>query len=213
MTNIIDENEGGAPANCVGGGAIAGVGVGKDGEPGVSKKRKGVDVKLKYLTRLKGVSEQYRLTEATDSKPKAKPKTADKTKDKPKLVNKSGADDVSNTYASELFSRCWSVATTAHFAHLSTDSYSEHQALSTFYSEVIGAVDKFCEAYIGKYGKFITMPPLAPEMKVGEVVIAELRDWIATNKDLITDDSSIQNIIDEISELCNVTIYKLQKLK
>lgn len=36
---IEDGEGGGAPVNSAGGGAIAGIGVGKDGEPGISKKR------------------------------------------------------------------------------------------------------------------------------------------------------------------------------
>lgn len=37
---IQKEDNGGAPANAVGGGQIAGVGVGPQGEPGVTKKKK-----------------------------------------------------------------------------------------------------------------------------------------------------------------------------
>ena len=37
---IQTEDNGGAPANAVGGGQIAGVGVGPQGEPGVTKKKK-----------------------------------------------------------------------------------------------------------------------------------------------------------------------------
>jgi hypothetical protein len=50
-------------------------------------------------------------------------------------------------------------------------------------------------------------------MKIAVDAIIEMRDWIAKNRNLITDDTSIQNIIDESVELCNTTIYKLQKLK
>jgi hypothetical protein len=42
---------GSAPANNVGGGAIAGVGVGPQGEPGVSKKRKSPVITALPLTR------------------------------------------------------------------------------------------------------------------------------------------------------------------
>ena len=115
--------------------------------------------------------------------------------------------------ASEFFARARALATTTHFAHLSTDSYSEHQALATFYEEIITEVDKFCEAYIGLYGKFITLPPIPAEMIKAVDAIIEFRDWITKNRSLITDDSSLQNIIDDSVELCNTTIYKLQKLK
>jgi hypothetical protein len=122
-------------------------------------------------------------------------------------------EGISNAIASEFFARCRALATTTHFAHLSTDSFSEHSALATFYEEIVETVDKFCEAYIGLYGKFITLPPISAEMKIAVDAIIELRDWISKNRNLITDDTSIQNIIDESSELCNTTIYKLQKLK
>jgi hypothetical protein len=125
----------------------------------------------------------------------------------------SSKEGISNAIASEFFARCRALATTTHFAHLSTDSFSEHSALATFYEEIVETVDKFCEAYIGLYGKFITLPPISAEMKIAVDAIIELRDWISKNRNLITDDTSMQNIIDESVELCNTTIYKLQKLK
>jgi hypothetical protein len=57
------------------------------------------------------------------------------------------------------------------------------------------------------------LPPIAAEMKIAVDAIIEFRDWISKNRGLITDDTSMQNIIDESIELCNTTIYKLQKLK
>ena len=122
-------------------------------------------------------------------------------------------DGISNAMASEFFARARALATTTHFAHLSTDSFSEHKALETFYEEIITLVDKFCEAYIGLYGKFISLPAIPAEMKLAVEAIMEFRDWIAKNRTLISDDTSLQNIIDESVELCNTTIYKLQKLK
>lgn len=120
--------------------------------------------------------------------------------------------DISNSLASELFARCRAAATTTHFAHLSTESFAEHKALDTFYTDIIDEIDAFCEAYIGLYGKFITLPPIAPQMQEGEPAVEELRDWVLENRTLITDDSSLQNAIDDIVTLCNSTIYKLQKL-
>ncbi len=38
--NLKKEDIGGAPTNSAGGGAIASIGIGKDGEPGVRKKKK-----------------------------------------------------------------------------------------------------------------------------------------------------------------------------
>ena len=84
-------------------------------------------------------------------------------------------EGISNAIASEMFARCRALATTTHFAHLSTDSFSEHTALATFYEEIVETVDKFCEAYIGLYGKFITLPPITPEMKIAVDAIIELQ--------------------------------------
>lgn len=131
----------------------------------------------------------------------------------PEAQDISTKEGISNATASEFFARSRALATTTHFAHLSTDSFSEHSALATFYEEIVESIDKFCEAYIGLYGKFITLPPVQPEMKIAVDAIIEFRDWISKNRSIITDDSSMQNIIDETVELCNTTIYKLQKLK
>ena len=122
-------------------------------------------------------------------------------------------DGVSNAKASEFFARARALSTVTHFAHLSTDSFSEHSALATFYEDIIGTIDSFCESYIGMYGKFINLPPITPQAQLATDAIMEFRDWISKNRTLITDDSSLQNIIDETVELCNTTIYKLQKLK
>lgn len=122
-------------------------------------------------------------------------------------------EGISNAMASEFFARARALSTVTHFAHLSTDSFSEHSALATFYEDIIGTIDSFCESYIGMYGKFINLPPITPQAQLATDAIMEFRDWISKNRTLITDDSSLQNIIDETVELCNTTIYKLQKLK
>jgi hypothetical protein len=131
----------------------------------------------------------------------------------PEAETQGTPENISNSIASEFFARARALATTTHFAHLSTDSFSEHSALATFYEEIVETIDSFCEAYIGLYGKFISLPPIVAEMKIAVDAIIEFRDWIGKNRNLITDDTSMQNIIDESVELCNTTIYKLQKLK
>ena len=132
----------------------------------------------------------------------------------PKIAkSKSSKDGISNAKASEFFARARSLATITHFAHLSTDSFSEHSALNTFYEEIVESIDTFCEAYIGLYGKFISLPKIPTQIQIAVDAIIDFREWIAENRNLITDDSSLQNLIDSTVELCNTTIYKLQKLK
>lgn len=133
----------------------------------------------------------------------------DEAKKPDPLINK---EVISNNVASELFARCRALATVAHFAHVSTDSYSEHMALSTFYTDIIDKIDAFTEEYIGLYGKFITLPPIPTDLQPAHDAIIELRDWISENRNIISDDSSIQNLIDELVTLINTTVYKLEKL-
>jgi hypothetical protein len=212
--------DGGIPTNNVSGGSIAGT---TPETLGVSVKNMKARKIPKMLTRTlpscgqkqKSFAKESAMVNKTYSsfiigldeaaaKPKPKPEAA------PAVSN--NKDDISNNIASELFARCRATATTTHFAHLSTDSYSEHKALDTFYTDIIDEIDDFCEAYIGLYGKFITLPPIVPQMQEGEPAIEELRDWVLQNRSLITDDTSLQNAIDDIVTLCNSTIYKLQKL-
>lgn len=51
MKKHLKENEGAAPTNNVGGGNVAGLGVGAQGEPGVSKKTKKKVMPFKVFTR------------------------------------------------------------------------------------------------------------------------------------------------------------------
>lgn len=168
------------------------------GEPGVDLKKKKSPI----------IDPIFSRNPFSDFYNKMKSESITEAKQKP--INN---DQVSNSVASELFARCRSLATITHFAHLSTDSYSEHQALATFYSDIVDKVDAFAESYIGKYGKFISLPNIPSNPQVAVDAILQSRDWIDSNRNLITDDTSLQNLIDEIVELINITVYKLQKLK
>jgi hypothetical protein len=171
----------------------------------------------KYLTKIKSVLDNNGFDRASIHESAKMIFEARKSKypaNPPKEANDpTTKEGISNALASEFFARCRALATSTHFAHLSTDSFSEHTALATFYEELVEGIDAFCEAYIGKFGKFITLPPIDATMDPAVDLILELLEWIDKNRNLITEDSSLQNIIDEISTLCNTTVYKLQKLK
>jgi Family of unknown function (DUF5856) len=163
----------------------------------------------KYLNKFTSIIEETGLT-------RTKPFIVEAVKPEvqaPEQIDQNSKEVISNNIASEFFARARALATVTHFAHLSTDSFSEHSALATFYDDIIDVIDKFCESFIGKYGKFISLPAIAPQAQLATDAILEFRDWLDKNRSLITDDSSLQNIIDEVVELCNTTNYKLQKLK
>ena len=115
--------------------------------------------------------------------------------------------------AAELFARCRSASTAAHFAHLMTSSYAQHKALNKFYEEIIDVADSFAESYIGRFGKFESFPNVKENSTDGLQIVGNLTKWIDSNRESISDLSEIQNDIDSILSLCDSTAYKLRELK
>ena len=117
--------------------------------------------------------------------------------------------------ASELVYRCFHARTNAHVLHLSTRSYAGHKALNDFYDDIVGLTDSFAEAYQGDYG-LIPFTTLKYTFNADALdMLTELSEWIADNRDKVcdSDDTYLQNIIDEIVALIRGTQYKLRFLK
>ena len=118
--------------------------------------------------------------------------------------------------APDLFATLLNSATTAHILHLQTNSYAQHKALNTLYSDLPDLADSLIEAYQGKYGVVKDYPSQSvttPSDALG--FVQELRAYVATNRyvALKQSDSELQNITDNIVELLDSTIYKLTFLK
>ena len=105
--------------------------------------------------------------------------------------------------------------TGAHILHLISLSYSQHKALETYYTEVGDLVDGFVEAFQGKYGlltKFTSgfEPPSDPLTYLtylkGEV-------FALRTAEKFPKDTELQNVVDEIAQLIDSTLYKLRFLK
>ncbi len=102
--------------------------------------------------------------------------------------------------------------TNAHILHFQTKSYSEHVALGMYYEEVADLVDSFVEAYQGCYGiisdyeKYYLLP--TPPLKY----MMSLSKYVEYERKKLPQDSELQNIIDEIAQLIDSTIYKLKFL-
>ncbi len=103
----------------------------------------------------------------------------------------------------------------AHSVHLNTRSYAKHQALGTFYDEIIDLADKFAEAYQGKYG-LIGPIELQSAAKTNNVVefLEDMAQTIMDERyDVVEKECTpLQNIIDEILALFFSTLYKLKFL-
>lgn len=116
-------------------------------------------------------------------------------------------------HAAELVARCFGARTSAHFAHLKTKSYATHVALEGFYTDLLGAVDDFAECYQGVFGVIDNYPDHRPAQ--GELTpIKDLRDWLAENRAAVArGQRELENLVDEITAVCDRAIYKLVNLK
>lgn len=101
----------------------------------------------------------------------------------------------------------------AHRAHSRTTgpgSFAAHDALGDFYEGVIGLADEFVEQYQGEYETLLDIPLLDNEYE-GEIrdVLNQIKAWIQDNRREVTDDTSLQNTLDEVVKLFQHTNFKL----
>lgn len=103
----------------------------------------------------------------------------------------------------------------AHSVHLNTRSFSKHKALSIFYDRIIGAADNFAESYQGRHG--LIGPIAIPAAKKTTNIIEFLQDQLAEIEKcryeiVDKDDTSLQQLVDNIIEIYLRTLYKLKYL-
>ena len=106
--------------------------------------------------------------------------------------------------------------TNAHILHLQSRSYSEHQALGAYYSEIGDLVDAFIEAYQGKYSIIDNYPveyEAPPAGAIAYLQYLEAEVQTLRRADGFPQDSELQNEVDNIANLINSTLYKLRFLK
>ena len=103
----------------------------------------------------------------------------------------------------------------AHSVHLNTRSFSKHMALNTFYDEVIDRADAFAEAYQGRHGLIgpIAIPASKKTANIIEFLQEQLDEIEKGRYDVCRkEDTSLQQLIDNIVELYLTTLYKLRFL-
>lgn len=107
-------------------------------------------------------------------------------------------------------------ATVAHIQHFQSKgegSYSRHKALRGYYNNSVDLIDNFTESYQGKYGLIEEYPEEYDFTKDPLEYLEYMQDYVATKRKKLPQDSELQNIIDEIADLINSTVYKLKYLK
>lgn len=109
-------------------------------------------------------------------------------------------------------------ATITHFMHLQATgegSFAKHSALGTYYDEIVDLTDTVAEVIQGCYGEIITnYPPMFANV-TGDCLeyMRMLKEYVATNRVNMPQESNIQNEIDNIANLIDSTIYKLTFLR
>jgi hypothetical protein len=114
--------------------------------------------------------------------------------------------------AAELVTRLFHARTNSHLQHLMTRSYATHKALNDFYDGVVPLADIFAEAYQGVYGLLPSYPAEYKQELDPLPMLVGLRKWIDENRGKITERRELQNVIDEILNLVDGTVYKLRFL-
>jgi hypothetical protein len=122
-----------------------------------------------------------------------------------------------NEIIGQFISTLFASRTQAHIFHLQTDSFAEHAALNTYYDEIVGITDGIVESYQGKYGIIRGYGNVAlQEFQNCDGVISyfeTLYMYVEKSRQMVPQDSYIQNQIDEVVALITSTLYKLRFLK
>lgn len=113
----------------------------------------------------------------------------------------------------ELIVRLFTARTQAHVFHLQTPSYAEHKALEDFYTDIVGLADALAENMQGKTGVLdYSDPGLGDPPEDSLKMLLALRRWISDNRADVSDESDVQNQIDEVQSLISSTYYKIETL-
>ena len=104
-------------------------------------------------------------------------------------------------------------ATNAHFLHFQTRSYSQHKALRKYYENIPDLVDRFAEAYQGCYDIITDYPSDFHTANDPVTYLTKIKDFVDTVRKDLPEDTQLQNIVDEIAELLDSTLYRLRYLK
>ena len=94
---------------------------------------------------------------------------------------------------------------------MQTNKFSSHIALDELYKGIIELRDKFIESYQGKYGIITGYNIICRE---GVEIVSYLKQSISFIEEqrIIIKDGYLQQLLDDIIELINITLYKLINL-
>ena len=103
-------------------------------------------------------------------------------------------------------------STVTHFMHWSTNNNAKHEALGRYYAKIIKLVDKFAEAYMGRYEQLKKFPDEFHTEKEPVKYLTSTKEFVQEARKELPQDTELQNLVDEIADLINSTLYKLRYL-
>lgn len=120
-----------------------------------------------------------------------------------------------NSLAGEFAGTLLHAVLNAHILHFQTQSYAVHKALGHFYEELQDLTDTYVEAFQGLYGIIETYPASVHEAPEKDPIehVKQVGVYVRDVRKQLPDETELQNIIDEIMQLVDTTLYKLRFLK
>lgn len=103
-----------------------------------------------------------------------------------------------------------------HKFHLAEVKYGRHEALRTYYEDIVDAADELAEVWQGKYDKVLVVPKMNSEAKSTPLETLRVHaEWIEKHRytECNKDDAAIQALVDEVLHLIYSTCYKLKRLE
>lgn len=86
-------------------------------------------------------------------------------------------------------------------------------ALATYYDEVVDLTDKLAEAYFGCYNKITSFPNTSHMATDPLKYMESLQQFVKEARTDLPQESQFVQLIDNIAELLDTTVYKLKFLK
>jgi DNA-binding ferritin-like protein len=100
--------------------------------------------------------------------------------------------------------------TNTHFFHWSTKSYAKHKALGGFYERIISLTDDLAETFFGIYGQITEFPSTYHMPKEPLSYLQSLQAFVKAARPDLPQDSEIVQLIDNIAQEIDTTIYLLK---
>ena len=118
-----------------------------------------------------------------------------------------------NESAAAFVSVLFHSATVTHFMHLQTKSFAQHMALGEYYDAIVELADKWAEAYQGCYDIITNYPKDFHLASEPVKYLTQIKDFVDDIRKDLPSESQLQNIVDEIANQIDSTLYKLRFLK